>query len=448
MSNKFTCDVSVNDVCGGQHYGHQIRPDGQAAVLLAAVDIASEGWWRRVAELGTPFVENLPAGQVRLSFFWRDPYGERRHSPIVKVYADINCVTDHHSQDPQSLARYHDSDLWYWQTIVPADWRGSYSLIPIEAGNLPPVFRGSAPEQERQQRAWWCSLFPLLRHDPLNPVAPHRNSRGFPLSAVHLPAAPDQSPWQALDSGCAPVDAARMQHFEWDSARLKNRRSIWLYCSGSVPPGTERPLVLLLDGRVWAEGLPVFSALEAQTARGELPPALYVLVDSIDMACRAEELPCNALFWQALQQELLPEVAQRVRFSADREQTVLVGQSYGGLAALYAALHWPERFGRVLAQSGSFWWPHLAFQLEATETQPASIGWLTEQVQRGLSAATPLTLFLEAGDREEEIAHVNRQMHQALVANGHRVYYRQFNGGHDAICWRGGLIDGLKILLN
>ncbi|WP_316044390.1 alpha/beta hydrolase-fold protein [Serratia ficaria] len=125
----------------------------------------------------------------------------------------------------------------------------------------------------------------------------------------------------------------------------------------------------------------------------------------------------------------------------------MAGQSYGGLAALYAGLHWPQRFGRVLTQSGSFWWPHLEFVIEARAGQPASVGWLTEQVAQGVGAAAPLTVFQEAGDREEEIAHVNRQMNRALSAAGHRVHYRAVAGGHDAVCWRGGLIDGLKILL-
>ncbi|MGQ3516327.1 hypothetical protein ACT9UK_19125, partial [Acinetobacter baumannii] len=77
-------------------------------------------------------------------------------------------------------------------------------------------------------------MFPLMRHDPLNPVAPHCSSRGFPLSAIHLPAAPDQSAWRALDAGQAlPAASGRLQHFFWHSERLANRRNIWLYATGA-----------------------------------------------------------------------------------------------------------------------------------------------------------------------------------------------------------------------
>ncbi|CAI1523705.1 enterochelin esterase [Serratia ficaria] len=414
---------------------------------LQAADIGSEAWWQRLATTGAPLIDALPASQVCVTFIWRDEQGDERHSRIERVYADVNCVTDHHSFSPQSLARCPGTDVWYWQVVIQHDWRGSYSFIPIEREQLPPVFSGTPEEQNRRQRRWWCSLFPLMRHDPLNRIAPHRSSRGFPLSAIHLPAAPDQSAWLALDAGSASADPRRLQHFHWHSDRLANQRRIWLYTTGGEAQADERPLVLLLDGQFWAEGIPAFSALDAQTQAGALPPAVYLLIDAIDMTQRAEELPCNPLFWQAVQAELLPLVSERARYSADPQRTVVAGQSYGGLAALYAGLHWPQRFGRVLTQSGSFWWPHLEFVIEARAGQPASVGWLTEQVAQGVGAAAPLTVFQEAGDREEEIAHVNRQMNRALSAAGHRVHYRAVAGGHDAVCWRGGLIDGLKILL-
>ncbi|HEJ7160577.1 TPA: VOC family protein [Serratia marcescens] len=37
---------------------------------------------------------------------------------------------------------------------------------------------------------------------------------------------------------------------------------------------------------------------------------------------------------------------------------------------------------------------------------------------------------------------------EALTAAGHRADYRVFSGGHDALCWRGGLVDGVRQLLS
>ncbi len=131
---------------------------------------------------------------------------------------------------------------------------------------------------------------------------------------------------------------------------------------------------MLLDGQFWAQSMPVWPALASLTAEGKLPPAVYVLIDVIDMAHRTRELPCNPDFWLAVQEELLPLVQALAPFSDRADRTVVAGQSFGGLSSLYAALHWPQRFGCVLSQSGSYWWPHRGAQQD---------GLLIEQLQGG-----------------------------------------------------------------
>jgi enterochelin esterase-like enzyme len=58
---------------------------------------------------------------------------------------------------------------------------------------------------------------------------------------------------------------------------------------------------------------------------------------------------------------------------------------------LYAALNWPQRFGCVLSQSGSFWWPTRDGQQD---------GLIIEQLKRGELTAQGLRIVLEAGVRE------------------------------------------------
>jgi len=41
----------------------------------------------------------------------------------------------------------------------------------------------------------------------------------------------------------------------------------------------------------------------------------------------------------------------------------------------------------------------------------------------------------------------NRRMRDALAARGIPTSYREYAGGHDYACWRGGLADGLIALL-
>jgi enterochelin esterase family protein len=98
-----------------------------------------------------------------------------------------------------------------------------------------------------------------------------------------------------------------------ESARLKNRRRVWIFTTGDDDP--ERPLAVLLDGQFWAESMPVWPALASLTREGKLPPAVYVLIDVIDMAHRNRELPCNPDFWLAVQEELLPLLKNACRLA-------------------------------------------------------------------------------------------------------------------------------------
>ncbi|AUH00255.1 enterochelin esterase [Prodigiosinella confusarubida] len=426
----------------------ETQSSGCAAELISSPTAGEENWWRGIASMGTPLVESLDGKRVRVTFFWRDPAGDERQSAIQQVYIDVNGVTDHHSFQPQSLQRLAGTDVWHWSLDIEDDWRGSYSLIPVTGKQLPPAFSGDRQQRCQQQREWWCSLFPHAIADPLNPLQPHLTHRGESLSAAHMPYAPPQQAWLALDQGQATApDSRRLQIFQWESLQLRNQRRIWLYSTGNTALPTQRPLIIVLDGQNWAEEIPLYSALEIETVSGQLPPAVWLFIDVIDMDCRERELTCNANFWQAVQTELLPLAAQHTSFSDDPQRTVVAGQSYGGLAALYAGLHWPHRFGRVLTQSGSFWWPNLKFITQFNACDSHEPGWLVEQVRQGVGTQTPLTIFQEAGDREQDIDFVNQQMNQALVAAGHRVNYRVYAGGHDALCWRGGLIDGTRWLL-
>ena len=150
---------------------HSLHADGLVLNLLQRPDLGGKDWWRQVAELGNAARRIAARSAGARYLFLARPVGDERRSPIKKVYVDINCVTDHHSPSPQSLERRPGSDIWWWQFTVREDWRGSYSFIPIETAQLPPAFTGDAAQRRQQQRQWWCSLFPLMRHDPLNPVA-------------------------------------------------------------------------------------------------------------------------------------------------------------------------------------------------------------------------------------------------------------------------------------
>ncbi len=402
------------------------KTDKHEVIRVTGLKTGSEAWWQ--SKNGPEWTREK--GHYRVTFWWRDPAGTQKTSPLKRVWLYITGVTDHHQNArPQSLERIPDTDVWQWQGAFTPQWRGSYCFIPSvnEDDFAAAVFHGEQPDR-LALREGWRKLLPAAMADPLNPQS-WRGGRGHPVSALEMPEAPVQPGWNTpATPGNAPVC------FEWESVRLNNRRRVWVFTTGEDSP--ERPLAVLLDGQFWAESMPVWSPLTALTNAGKLPPAVYVLIDVIDMAHRNHELPCNPDFWQAVQEELLPQVNSCTPFSDRADRTVVAGQSFGGLSSLYAGLNWPERFGCVLSQSGSYWWPHRGGQQD---------GLLIKQLKAGGLTARGLRIVLEAGRNEPLIFRAN----QAIYAELHPqqpVIWRQVDGGHDALCWRGGLTQGLMTL--
>ncbi len=426
-----------------------------AAALLTALNRGEAEWWNQVEMHSVPLIETDGAGLACVTFLWRDHHGCERTSPIELVYADVNCVTDHHSFTPQSLERVGGTNIWFWQVELPADWRGTYAFIPVRADQKP-AHSDMHRLDRKIQRKWWASILPQATADPLNSLHAHTAGRSMPVSPLHLPEAPNYALWHGIDSVKVSPESEDVIEIDWFSTSQKKQRKIWIYVSGDkhCVPDDGYPIAVLLDGNNWTQQMPIHSVLGAETAAGRLPPAVYVFIDAIDGSNRAEDLTCNPDFWAAVRSELLPIIAESAPITEDPSRSIVAGQSYGGLAAVYAGVHMPDRFGLVLSQSGSFWWPNLETVYSSQDPvqlrEAARTGWLTKQVEsRSLPPLAPsqsLKVFMEVGSREDDMIDGSDAMAAALRRAGHDVFYRQFEGGHDGLCWRNGLIDGLRWL--
>jgi enterochelin esterase family protein len=188
------------------------------------------------------------------------------------------------------------------------------------------------------------------------------------------------------------------------------------------------------------------ATLDNLIAAGSIPPIVCVLYQ---WAERQSELFCNEVVARALAVDLLGSwLPARFNITRAPECTVIGGVSAGGLAAVFTAVRHPEAFGNVISQSGAFWWgPGSAIPADMTQ-KDVQWEWLTAQVA---ASTRPMSVFLEvgvlesspAGGRMPDMIGPNRRMRDALRAAGHEVHYREFNGGHDFVCWRGNIADAL-----
>lgn len=397
-------------------------------MTVTALMMGSEAWWQ--SKNGPEWVRE-DSGDYRVTFWWRDPQGTEKHSTIRRVWVYITGVTDHHQNAvPQSMQRIDGTNVWCWSITLNAHWRGSYCFIPSARDDIFATLNAGDTPDRTLLREGWRQLLPQAIADPLNPQS-WQGGRGHAVSALEMPDAPVQPGWDSPQ----PPDSSALC-LQWYSERLGNTRRVWVFTTGEENPG-ERPLAVLLDGQFWAHSMPIWPALTSLTRRHQLPPAVYLLIDAIDTPHRTRELPCNADFWLAVQQELLPLVKAAAAFSDDPQRTVAAGQSFGGLSSLYAGLNWPERFGCVLSQSGSYWWPHRGAHQD---------GVIIEQLKAGTVSAQGLRIVLEAGIREPIIFRANQALFAQLPHAPRSIFWRQVEGGHDALCWRGGLMQGLMTL--
>ncbi|MFD3454676.1 enterochelin esterase [Streptomyces sp. NPDC058691] len=408
-------------------------------------------FWRAVEAEGTPLVEAIDGdpGHAAVTFLWRGTAATRT------VLVLPNQVVDPEDLAGNLMARVPGTDVWHWTIRMRADWRATYALCvddgegddEADEGNGDGTAGGfgpdgpaggstsGAPDAPGARQAYLRRLRRHPRRDPLNRAVFPSRWGAEPLSVVALPAAP-----VALGSGRTRpgTGTGELSVHTLRSGHLHNWRRVWTYTPAGYEDLAGLPVVVLLDGDVWQQ-LGISGMLDGLIRVGLLPPLVALLPDALDSDTRRRELACDERFVAFLTRELLPWAAHRWPVTGDPSRTVVAGQGLGGLAAAYAALRRPERFGNVLAQSGAFWWPAARREGACPEE------WLTGRV-RAL-ARRPVRFHLSAGLQEWGVPAAGRRLRDALSAKGYAVAHREYNGGHDYLCWRDDLAHGLVSLL-
>ncbi|AJT40664.1 alpha/beta hydrolase-fold protein [Psychromicrobium lacuslunae] len=272
--------------------------------------------------------------------------------------------------------------------------------------------------------------------DPLNPVG-----AGPLRSIASTPDAAEQAFWPSLSAeALLPVPPTRLR---WSSELLGARRTVRMQYIGPEVEAAQR-VVLLLDGDDWIHLHPAGLAFTAAHQAGELSPCTLVFVPSPGGDKRREELALNPLFWRAVREELLPLIATQLGREVEPASTVLAGQSYGGLAALYAAVTMPETFPQALCQSGSFWYPAPdASAASGPRTGPMD-GPLGGAMARLLSTSeldlSGITVAFDVGSHEGKMVDHQAEVFRLLAERGASLHSNVSAAGHDRSSWRDALL--------
>lgn len=159
------------------------------------------------------------------------------------------------------------------------------------------------------------------------------------------------------------------------SAALGGVRVVTVWLPPDFDPASRYPVLYLNDGQNLFDPDRAFAGVTwgaADTAArliraGELPPLVIVGIDHGGLRRAREYLPVEdnrnpfarrplaRRYAEFLTSELMPWIEARFPVARGASQTGFGGSSYGAIAALYTAMRYPGRFGRLLLESPSLY---------------------------------------------------------------------------------------------
>lgn len=385
------------------------RDRERAGADAGAAERVVERFWSKTAAR-TPLIESYVsaddgADECVVTFLWRSDTAEE-----VLLFA--NRMTDERRLADSLMRRVAATDVWHLSYRMRADWRASYSFLVREAGERAPWRRAD------DQIALRAALDRGLPDPRAREEGPNRE--GIVQSVASLPAAP----------------AANWTHPRHDTPRgVTTRldgpdgRPVWVHEPPHPPSTSPLPILVVLDGEIWAGSQDLPTTVDNLVADGLMRPSLVVMPDSGGIEQRWHEMGAggDAAGWVA--DLLLPWVRERRAVTEDPDEVVIAGQSLGGLAALRLVLTRPDAARRAISQSASLWQDDLAAELA------------------GAGDVSSLRLRVAVGMQEWVLRQPNADIAARLTHAGATVEHVEYNGGHDYACWRVDLAEGLRSLL-
>ncbi len=398
-------DQSVNPQ--GEMLSPTLKRLAQALVMNDTT--AEHKFWQQVEKTGTPLIEPNSDGSAILSFLWK---GEVDN---VRVFG---APYDGHA----NLSRIPNSQVWYKSYAIPDGSRFSYSLAP----NIPQL----AEDDWREQRR---AVLATAAADPLNRRPTFGDDPRFGASStVEYGNVPSDK--YTLDLG---HPQGRVTHHTVQSRVLGNERKVSVYLPNErYSLDRSAPLLVVFDGQQYLDKVPTPTILDNLIAAGKIPAMRAIFVNHPQQSLRGIELPPNPDFAQFMATELMTWARNTLSIEPVAKETILTGSSYGGLASMYIAHQHPDVFGKVLSQSGSFWWG----------PDKESPEWLTRQIEK--APTKPLDIYLNAGvfevlPKNYNIISTNRTLAKVLTNKNYMVKFEELASGHDYYNWRVTIADGL-----
>ena len=341
---------------------------------------------------------------VRVTFQWGA-------QAAASCYVILNTITDRareHLDDFRMSVGPGRGDARALVCALPADAILSYQKVIVGPWGLDPSVGTDMGE--------WIRFLEEASPDESNPLRVV-NGRG---AAASLFVGPDAHVvWPSLDLSAPEMRAAREQNIAADvSARLSVARQhdVIVHDGDADPTCT----LILFDGEIWRG-----NGVGWLTRR--YPGLRVVTIDAGDLGVREAELT------------VVDSVVALLRAVCDEAgvgPVMVAGQSYGGLAALEAALRSDLPLDCAVAQSPSLWW--------GGEQRGVGEGTLMGDLRAGsVRPRGDVQLRLQVGTLEQTMRPVVDSCAELVRGLGVPVDVDYYRSGHDVAWWREGIVRSL-----
>ncbi|MBI3098014.1 MAG: esterase family protein [Planctomycetes bacterium] len=274
--------------------------------------------------------------------------------------------------------------------------------------------------------------------DPANPKAAF--CPFGPKSVVETAGYVDP-PWVRFQPG---IERGSIEEHSLKTRHFPRERAVTLYRPAGEPPADGWPLLIVHDGGDYRHFSDLVQVLDNLIASKQMAPVFAALTHPGD---RNWEYPCTEEHPAFVVEDLIPFVRANHPVSQDRRRVGVMGASFGAVASAFAAYRYPQVFGLLLLQSGSFLFNRL-YGVQSRYRSQDEFGRIrrfleTEFFPKG--PALPCRFYISCGTFEG-ISGYSREVAQLMSDAGHEVHYRETHDGHNWVCWRDTLGEAFPYL--
>lgn len=344
---------------------------------------------------------------------------DRHEFPLVEgnrctfvVWAQADDVYLRHRvvglADNLALRRIENTDLWFVTVEIPADSRVEYQF-------------------ELRRGGQWERF-----NDPRNPrIARSPVGNSSVCYGVDYQV-PD---WATYDPNARPGELIELS-VRSQAQRRDNR--VTLYLPARFRTSARYPLLVVHDGGDFLEYASMKLVMDNLIHRLDMAETVVAFTYPGE---RLHEYPNSGPHARWIARELIPHLEDQFPLLARPSGRCLMGSSFGAIATLSTAVRYPEIFGSLLLQSGSFVFTDIGDDHGEDPAFDPVVKFVNRYRARPQRVAEQL--FISCGVYEPLIVH-NRSMLPVFTETGMSVNYVESRDGHNWESWRDRLRDGLS----